>query len=265
MIEHVHRLDNASYLTRDETGGDWPAELRDEDLRSLYGYPTPLDRPWVRVNFISSIDGAATVDGTSARLGTPADQRVFGVLRELADVIVVGAGTVRAENYGGARTGGALAARRRERGLAEVPPIAVVTASGRLDPTSRLFTDTAVPPLVLTSARVDVGGLGRLRAAGADVEVVSEDAITGFAIVAALQRRRLHRVLCEGGPGLFGTLTADGVVDELCLTTSPKLVAGGAGRIAVSPSACPTPMTRVHVLGDGDGTLLTRWVRTRDE
>ncbi|RVW04000.1 pyrimidine reductase family protein [Rhodococcus xishaensis] len=265
MIEHVHRLDIASYLTRDEAGSNRPPELRDEDLRSLYGYPTPLDRPWVRVNFISSIDGAVTIDGSSARLGTPADKRVYDVLRELADVIVVGAGTVRAENYGGARTDDALAARRRDHGLADVPPIAVVTASGRLDPTSRLFTETAVPPLVMTSARLDAGDLAGLRTAGADVEVVSEGAITGSAIVAALRRRKLHRVLCEGGPGLFGTLIADGVVDELCLTTSPQLVAGGAGRIAVSASACPTPMTCVHVLGDDDGTLFTRWVRARDE
>lgn len=259
MIEHVYRLDFATYFTRAEA--DVPTELGDGDLRSLYGYPTPLDRPWVRVNFVSSIDGAVSVDGASAGLGTPADKRVFGVLRELADVIVVGAGTARTEDYGGARTDAASAARRRVAGLSAVPPIAVVTASGRLDPASRLFTDTAVRPLVLTSAAADADNLARLRGAGADVEIVSEGAVGGAAIVAALARRGLRRVLCEGGPGLLGTLTTDGVVDELCLTTSPLLVAGGAGRIAVSAAAQPTPMTRAHVLGDTDGTLLTRWVR----
>lgn len=265
MIEHVHRLDIATYLTRDEGSTGRPPELSDDDLRSLYGYPVALGRPWVRVNFVSSIDGAVAVDGASAGLGTRADNRVFTVLRELADVIVVGAGTARTENYGGARTDPALAQRRRGSGLSEVPPIAVVTASGRVDPTSRLLTDTSVPPLVLTSTRADADNLARLRDAGARVEIVSDGNVTGTAVVAALQRRGLRRVLCEGGPGLFGTLTADGVVDELCLTTSPQLVAGRAGRIAVSPNANPTPMTRAHILGDDDGTLLTRWVRTRGE
>ncbi|MCL2533596.1 MAG: pyrimidine reductase family protein [Nocardiaceae bacterium] len=261
MIEHVHRLDIATYLTGAEGSTRRPPELSDDDLRSLYGYPGDPDRPWVRVNFVSSIDGAVAVEGASAGLGTPADKRVFGVLRELADVIVVGAGTARTENYGGAHTDPDLARRRRESGLSEVPPIAVVTASGRVDPTSRLLTDTVVPPLVLTSARADTDNLARLRDAGARVEIVSDSAVPGTAVVAALQRRGLRRVLCEGGPGLFGTLTADGVVDELCLTTSPQLVAGAAGRIAISPAAHPTPMTRAHVLGDDDGTLLTRWVR----
>lgn len=266
MIEHVHRLDNATYLTRDRDIAAGPPELSDDDLRSLYGYPPAPDGPWMRVNFVSSIDGAVTVDGASAGLGTPADKRVFTVLRELADVIVVGGGTARAENYGGARSSGAALARRHDAGLAPVPPVAVVTASGRLDPAARLFTDTVAAPIVLTSDRADADVLARLRAAGADVEVLAcaaDGAIEGIDVVAALARRGYRRVLCEGGPGLFGTLTAAGLVDELCLTTSPTLVAGSAGRIAHSPAAAPSPMTRVHVLGDADGTLLTRWVRDR--
>ncbi|NKS52095.1 pyrimidine reductase family protein [Rhodococcus hoagii] len=261
MIEHVHRLDFATYLTRDEGNAGRPAQLSDDHLRSLYGYPDRLDRPWIRTNFVSSIDGAVTVDGVSAGLGTPADKRVFAVLRELADVVVVGAGTVRSENYGGARTDADSAARRGRSGLAAVPPIAVVTASARLDPASRLFTDTTVPPLVFTSAAADASRVQRLRDAGADVEIVAEREIGGTDVVATLGRRGLRRVLCEGGPGLFGTLIADGVVDELCLTTSPVLVGGAAGRIAHSSIASPTAMSRAHVLADDDGTLLTRWVR----
>nr|WP_305095206.1 pyrimidine reductase family protein [Prescottella sp. R16] len=264
MIEHVQRLDFATYFTGKRADNGRPVPLDDEDLRSLYGYPADLDRPWLRVNFVSSIDGAVTADGASAGLGTPADKRVFGILRSLADAVVVGAGTARTEDYGGARITGADRDLRRARGQSEVPPIVVVTASGRLDPASRLFTDTAVAPIVLTSTRADAGQAARLRDAGADVETIADTAIGGAALVAALEARGLRRVLCEGGPGLFGTLLADGVVDELCLTTSPQLVAGGAGRIAVSPAACPTPMRRVHVLGDDDGTLLTRWVRASD-
>src|SRR6266702_4430564 len=78
--------------------------LDPDELVRLYTYPAALESPWFRVNFISSIDGAATVDGSSGALGGPADHAVFPLLRDLADVILVGAGTVRAENYGGART-----------------------------------------------------------------------------------------------------------------------------------------------------------------
>ncbi|PTR26746.1 riboflavin biosynthesis pyrimidine reductase [Rhodococcus sp. OK519] len=238
-----------------------PPELGDEDLRSLYGYPDELDSPWFRVNFVSSIDGAVSVDGVSGGLGTPADKRVFTVLRELADVIVVGAGTARSENYGGAHTDTELAQRRTGSGLSAVPPIAVVTASARLDPTSRLFTDTTIPPLVLTSAAADATRLQHLRDAGADVQIVAEREVRGTDLVSALDQRGLRRVLCEGGPGLFGTLLEDGVVDELCVTTSPRLIGGTAGRISLSPTAVPTSMVPRHVLADADGTLLTRWVR----
>ena len=111
-------------------------------LAAHYAYPEHLGAPHVRVNFVASTDGAVTVDGRSGGLGSDADRRVFGTLRELAEVVLVGAGTVRAENYGGAR--------KPTRGRADPPPIAVVTGSADLDPGARLFTDTRVAPIVLT-------------------------------------------------------------------------------------------------------------------
>ncbi|NUS42915.1 MAG: hypothetical protein HOQ24_04405, partial [Mycobacteriaceae bacterium] len=99
-----------------------------DQLRQAYAYPEPLERPWLRLNFVTSIDGAVTMDGTSGGLGTDLDHRVFALLRELADVVLVGAGTVRAENYGGARPDAAQRARRTARGQAPVPVVAVVTA-----------------------------------------------------------------------------------------------------------------------------------------
>ena len=116
--------------------------LDDEALAAHYAYPDELAAPFVRVNFVCSADGAASVDGLSGGLGSAADQRVFGLLRQLAEVVLVGAGTVRAEGYRGAR--------RPTRGRDTPPPIAVVTGSAELDPASRLFTDTAVAPIVLT-------------------------------------------------------------------------------------------------------------------
>ncbi|MDT7772320.1 MAG: hypothetical protein QOC67_1244, partial [Pseudonocardiales bacterium] len=79
-----------------------PTPLGDDELDRLYAYPESLDRPYIRVNFVASADGAATADGLSAGLSSAPDRRLFDVLRQLAEVVLVGAGTARAENYGGA-------------------------------------------------------------------------------------------------------------------------------------------------------------------
>lgn len=249
----MHHLDNGTYFT----------PLDDDALRDLYRGPADLETPWVRSNFVASIDGAVSADGTSGGLGTPADRRLFTILRELADVVLVGAGTVRAENYGGARTGDDARTRRRGRGQSDTPPIAVVTAGANLDPGSRLLTDTVVAPLILTCAAAPAARKDALAAAGARVFEIGDDTVPSRAILDTLGGLGLHRVLCEGGPALFGQLLGDDAVDELCLTTSPMLVAGAAGRIATSPRAVATPMRRAHLLGDDDGTVLTRWVRER--
>lgn len=252
----MQRIHNAIQLT----------ELDADELADLYAYPMGLDAPWVRVNFVSSVDGAATSGDLTSALGTPADKMVFGLLRDLADVILVGAGTVRAENYGGARTD-----RQRRRSLYDrarggdaegaPPPIAVVTASAALDPESRLLTDTEVPPLILTTAVAPEDRKRKLAEAGAQLVEAGSMAITPAGLMGALAERGLYRVLCEGGPHLFGELLQADLVDELCLTTAPFLVGGTAGRISLSAREFRHPMQRRHVLLDADGTILTRWGR----
>jgi 5-amino-6-(5-phosphoribosylamino)uracil reductase len=222
------------------------------ELAAHYAYPECLGAPHVRVNFVASTDGAVTVDGRSAGLGSDADRRVFGTLRELAEVVLVGAGTVRAENYGGAR--------KPTRGRADPPPIAVVTGSADLDPGARLFTDTRVAPIVLTGPDAPADRLRALQAAGADVVVL--DPLSPAAVVGELGRRGLHRVLCEGGPRLFGDLVAADLVDELCLTVAPVLAAGEAGRIAVGPSGSPPRSLRLVGALEEDGVLLLRYARS---
>jgi riboflavin biosynthesis pyrimidine reductase len=235
----------------------WPLppleEIDDAGLAAHYAWPDGPAARCVRVNFVSSVDGAVTVDGRSGGLGTAADKKVFGLLRELADVVLVGAGTVRAEDYRGAR--------RPTRGRTTPPPIAVVTGSADLDPGSRLLTDTAVAPLVLTRESAPAERRAALRDAGAEVVVLPR--LTPDALLGALDARGLHRVLCEGGPSLLGALQAADAVDELCLTVSPQLVAGDAGRIAHGPpGAPPRAMALVGALHDDD-TLLLRYRRTR--
>ncbi|MFE5642911.1 pyrimidine reductase family protein [Rhodococcus sp. NPDC056516] len=233
----------------------------EDELRSLYAYPENLSQPWMRVNFVSSIDGCVSVDGVSGGLGTPADKSVFGILRELCDVVVVGAGTARAENYGGVQISDAARARRTAGGLAPVPPILVVSAHASIDPGSRLLRDTEVPPMLVVGRDADSASISALRSAGAQVEVTDSPNVTSGDIDRALSVRKLRRVLCEGGPSLFGQLIEDNAVDELCITTSPQLVGSKVGRISLSPNAMPTAMRPAHILGDSDGTILTRWVR----
>ena len=108
-------------------------DLDGAELPELYGYPADHDGVWLRANFIASLDGGATFGGKSGQLGGPGDRAVFNVLREVADVILVGAGTVRAEGYSGARPTVAQRQRRQARGQSEVPPLAIVTRSGHLD------------------------------------------------------------------------------------------------------------------------------------
>lgn len=225
-----------------------PAAVDDTTLTAHYAYPEPLMAPWVRVNFVTSADGAVAVEGTSAGLGSRADRKVFGLLRRLADVILVGAGTVRAENYRGARG-------------TDPAPIAVITGTADLDPGSRLFTDTAVAPIVLTLDSAPTRRRERLAAAGADVAVLAS--LTPADVLAELARRGLQRVLCEGGPTVLGDLVAADAVDELCLTVSPLLAGGTAGRIVHAALDAPgRPLELVSALHE-DGVLLLRYWRRK--
>ena len=213
--------------------------LDDTEIERLYAYPT-IDRPWVRSNFVATIDGAAHgADGVSGGLGGDADRQVFDVLRALADVVLVGAGTARDEGYGPADV-----------------PIAVV--SRRLDvPETLLVPGT----LVVTTADAPAGRLDELRAV-VDVIALGEGAIDWPAVLAELAERGLHRVLCEGGPSLHGELVTHDLVDEICLTVAPVLASGSAPRIAHATDAVDRPMTLGHAIA-ADDVLLTRWVRAR--
>jgi riboflavin biosynthesis pyrimidine reductase len=237
--------------------------LGDGELPELYDYPAQLDGTWVRANFITSVDGGATAEGTSGTLAGPGDRLIFNLLRELADVVVVGAGTVRTENYSGAHLGVAQRQRRQARGQSEVPQLAIVTKSGRLDRDMGVFTRTEVAPLVLTcTAAADethrrLADLAEvLDCSGSDPGKVDE-----AALLAILGARGMHRILTEGGPMLLGSFVQRDMLDELCLTIAPYVVGGLARRIATGPGQLLTRMHCAHVLSDDAGYLYTRYVR----
>lgn len=227
-------------------------ELTDDDLLAAYA----AEPGSLRVNFVQSADGAVTLQDKSAGLSGPPDKRVFGLLRDLADVVLVAAGTIRGEGYGYPD----FSPRRRERrvraGLDELPTFAIVSRSLDLDLTSSLFESAPVRTIVFTP--LDATPTDELRD---KADVVATDGLT--AAVAELHRRGHGRILCEGGPTLFASLLGEGLVDELALTLSPLLAGPGPGRIVGGPPIEPRRLTTEHVLED-DGNLFLRYTVNGD-
>src|ERR1700743_590057 len=195
-------------------------------LADAYAYP---GERWLRANFVTSADGAAYIDGRSGGLSSDGDMRVFGLLRVLADAVLVGAGPARVEEYKPARRRPSLAALRE--GRPETATIALVTRTLGLNLASPLFTETPADArtIVITCAASDAD----MRAEAAQVAAVivaAEEAVDLGQALDALAERGLARVLCEGGPHLLGDLAAAGLLDELCLSLSPILAGPGGSR-----------------------------------
>ena len=230
------------------------SDLDDEALAEVYAYPTK--GRWLRVNFISSLDGAAQgPDGRSGSISSSPDRRVLALLRALADVVLVGAGTARAEGYGPAGIRSAFASIRERLDMPPTPPIAVVTES--LDVPEKLLGDPRT--IVLTSRRAPADRWERLRGL-VDVAVVGEDGVDMDEVVTALVARGHRRILSEGGPTLFAGLLSRGLVDELCLTVSPTLLAGPALRITHGPELAEPARLSLATVLEEDGFLFERWL-----
>lgn len=232
----------------------------DVDPVDAYGRLTTLSpgRPGVRLNMIASVDGAAALAGRSGALGGRADKALFAVLRSLADVIMVGAGTMRVEGYGPVRLDEGARSRRIRSGLPAVPPIAVITRTCRLDWATPFFTQAEDRPLVITVA--SAAAADRERAAQvADVIVAGDSEVRLIDAVGSLAARGFDNVLAEGGPAVAAQLAAAGLLDELCLTVAPVVASGDAPRIlngaALTP---PLGLELRHVL-EADGYLFLRY------
>ena len=250
----------------------------DAGLLALFDDPPPRPATGVHVRgvMVASLDGAATgADGRSGSLSDAADRRVFGALRALADVVLVGAGTVRAEGYADVQVPGPLREVRAARGRSERVQLAVVTGTGdvpaaALDAGALVVTSSGAPRL---SALRDRIGDDRLLVADGPVRHAdlpgARRSVDLAAALRTLAARGLVRVHAEGGPSLLRELLAAGLVDELCLTSAPLLVGDTRRRslvggpvpdlpgthFSVGP---PTRLELVHLLRGGS-TLLGRW------
>ncbi len=212
----------------------------DVPLPELYAVP---DEPWLRVNMVATADGAATGEnGTSRSINNAADRVVFDLLRAQADVLVVGAGTLRDEAYGPNRL-----------------PIVAVSRSGRVPPSlagqepGRLLLATPAHAEGLTAAREQLGE--------ENVLVLGSHRVDLAALRETLVARGWRRILSEGGPHLLRDLLDQGCADEVCLTTVPRMIGGGHPRISDGPPV-DVPLA-LHSMVEHEGTLMARWFVSR--
>jgi riboflavin biosynthesis pyrimidine reductase len=205
------------------------------ELASFYADPPD----GVRVNMIFSADGAAAFGGRAGPLSSQIDQQLLRILRGFADVVLVGAATARAENYGPVQLSETQQAQRHRQGKNTPPPIAVISRTCELP--SRLVSDPSQPPLLVTcadsAARHD--GTSDQRCG---VLVAGEDSVDVALAVALLRTHGLTRVLCEGGPTLLDELVDADIVVEVCVTLAPKLAASQPVGHRLRPSPLPVPV-----------------------
>ncbi|HEV2637606.1 MAG TPA: dihydrofolate reductase family protein [Actinocrinis sp.] len=241
-----------------------PIRDADPDLESLYAYPGGAGR-WVRATMVSSADGAAAADGGSAALSGPGDKRIFRLLRGLADVVLVGGGTVRAEGYAKPVTVREQFAEARARaGQTPAAAVAVVSASLDLDFDSALYRAPAAPTITVTTEDAPADRLAAAHAAG-EVIQAGRGRVDLAAAIDALAAVGLGRILCEGGPRLLAEVAASGRLDELCLSVSPRLIGGDGPRVLGGPPFDPPVPLTLHTLVTQDGFLFARYLAVRVE
>jgi len=220
-------------ILTDEVGG---ATGDVDDLPALY---RPPSLPWLRVNMVSTLDGAANGDsGKSGSINNDADKRVFRALRAQTDAIVVGAGTARTEGY-------------------RVAPVPLVVVSRRGEVPEQLRDAPTGSVLLLTCAQSPGLGEGRDLLGAENVVVAGEDQVDLARARTLLVERGFASLLSEGGPHLLRDLLAAGVVDELCLTWVPRVIGGVHPRI-LEGDGVDVPLRLALLLEEGD-TLIGRW------
>jgi len=224
-------------------------------------------RPWLLLNMITSVDGSTHISGTSGGLGGPADQKVLSTLRSVADVILVGSGTVHAENYRAPQVPGDEAGRRRvERGQSPLPRLAVVSGSGKLNPEIPMFDKNetrSMRPLIYTSENGERKLLENFEDK-AEIVTLDADLVDLSCVLKDLFGRGAQVVLAEGGPSLNHQLIEAQLVDELCLTISPLLVGGESSGIVNGPLLSNPNEFQLHGLATRDEFLFCQYLSKQD-
>lgn len=232
--------------------GPHTGPLSEEQVAESYPWP---GESWLRTMMVTTLDGAFVgPDGTSKKISSREDRAVMAAARRDADVILIGARTLRAEHYSPVRTTPEDRARRTANGQEPAPVLALLTRTLDLPWRDAVFTESTVPPIVVTTSHdrpMMPGGVGVVRLPGPDA--------SPHALLDALHERGLNRVLVEAGPTLTGELVEAGLVDEMDLTISPR-VTGNAATPRVPMLAPPADFELAHVLRAGS-FLANRYVR----
>jgi len=236
-----------------------PRAVTPEDLHELYPWP---DGPWLRACMVYSLDGAPIgPDGLSGSLSSKADQRVFSACRNRADAVLVGARTVRREEYKPMRAKPALRELRRAAGQADAPRLVVVSGRASFDWDRLTFQESDLPPLLVTTGLAEPSDIADARAAGCEVEVVGDSAVDPAHVLDLLHGAGLTRITLEGGPTLLGEVVRAGLLDEADFTLAPLLVGAGSPDQGHIQGAVSTGMTLAHLLVEED-YLFSRFVRS---
>ena len=224
-------------------------------------YPVPSGGRHLRLNMVTSLDGAAMLDGRVGALSGPTDRELMYTLRSVADVVLVGAGTLRSEGYGPWLVPGPMRRVRDEAGRSPSPRLAVISGRLDLDLTAAAFTRATAPPIVFTAATSPADRRAAV-AAVAEVVVCQGDQVDLAAALAALAARGLVSVLGEGGPRVAAQLFAADLVDELCLTVAPRVAGGHGPRITSGSALTPPPTLRIEQVLEDQGYLFLRYRRS---
>ncbi len=225
-------------------------DVADTTITDAYAAPlgAPADRPWIGLCMVSSIDGSTVVDGRSTGLSSDNDVAVLHGLRSIADVIIVGAGTVRGEGYGPPKTSGQR--------------VGVVTASGSVDLDLPLFTSGA--GFIITTTNAELGSTP----AGVDAVDVIRSGVDGVDLAAAVTRLgevhpRPRFVQVEGGAHLNGAVLDAELFDEINLTTSPLCVGGSGPRLTTGADDVEQRYELAQMVIDDESFVFSRWLRRR--
>jgi len=210
----------------------------------------PAGRPWVMANMVTSVDGAYALAGLSGELSSAADREIFHTLRGAADVVLVAAGTSRAERYRRPTTTEELLPIRRSSGLSDAPRLVVVSKSLSIPADQPFLHGDGPDPLVLHPLSSDTSQVPD----GVELRAVGKDTVDLELAMASLHGDGVRLVLCEGGPGLLGQLQAAHLLDELFLSVSPVLAGGEKLGIVHGAPENAVPQ-KLHRAWEDEGSL----------
>jgi riboflavin biosynthesis pyrimidine reductase len=242
--------------------GRAPGTIDDADLVELYRHPAPSDRPWLRSNFVMTLDGSVQgPDGRSGSINTPSDHMIFALHRCLTDAVLVGANTVRNEGYRAIDLQPWQLQLRQNEGLAPYPMLVIISASARIDPSIALPVEgDGGSVMIITTPGKPIDELEPLRDAGITVIETPGPTVDLAQVVDQLAGAGWQRLLCEGGPHLHHALLAAGLVDEMSLTVAPMVVGGQGLRMASGESlSSPSRFTLHRAIYAEDGALFTNY------